>query len=242
VATAENGNHWRVLLAYMYFAESDFENAKATIEQALQNAGALSKAEQEEAYGVAGSIYMLSYSYDKAADAYEKVLALKPEDSVSLNNLACIYADFLDKPDPAKALAYSTKAVEVAQKSAAGALDPNVMDTHGWVLVCNDRLDEGLEYLQQAKNQLDRKPIMELHYHLGMALLKKKMAPEAQMYLNLAYTQMKERKNKGQPVDKKIEDRLNAALLDVKRLLNNGGGEAAGATTPSAGTNETPKP
>jgi tetratricopeptide (TPR) repeat protein len=252
IEKAENGNHWRVLLAYMYFAESDFKNAEATIEQALQNAGTLTRAEQEEAYGVAGSIYMLAGSYEKAADAYTKLLEIKPEDSVSLNNLACVYADYLKTPDPAKALTYSTKALEVAQK-VGGPLDPNVMDTHGWVLVCNDRLDEGIDYLRQAINQLDRKPLMETHYHLGMALLKKKFGPEAQMQLNLAFTQMKERENKGQPVDKLIKDRLTAGLLEAKRLMAGGesatsdGGNGSAATadkaaTTSTGTTETTKP
>lgn len=231
---ARDGNtHWRVILTYLYFSKKDYVNAEATIEGVLANVAKLTPAEKETAYGVAGSVYMLTGEYIKAESSYSKLLEINPEDTVALNNLACIWAEYLDKPDTTKALVYSHKAMDVMQKR--GFPDPNIMDTHGWVLTSNNQMDEGIVYIQAA---LDRRQMMEAYYHLGVALLKKNLIPEAQQQLDRAHRMLEDRKNKGQPTDAKLEIRLNESLAKAKQLMN-----APPATAPvSSGTGDVVKP
>ena len=164
--------------------------------------------------------------------AYSKLLEINGDDTVALNNLACIWAEYLDKPDPAKALVFSRKAMEVMQK--VGFPDANIMDTHGWVLTINDQVDEGITYINAS---LEQRKMMEAYYHLGMAQLKKNLIPEAQQQLERAQKMLVDRKNKGQPTDAKLEAHLNESLAKVKQLMN------APATAPvSSGTGDAVKP
>ncbi len=230
---ANNGDtHWRVILSYLYLSKKDYPNAQATIERVLSDTTKLKVPEKETAYGVAGSVYMLTGEYAKAEVAYSKLLEINGEDTVALNNLACIWAEYLDKPDPAKALVFSRKAMEVMQK--VGFPDANIMDTHGWVLTINDKVDEGIIYINAS---LERRKMMEAYYHLGIAQLKKNLIPEAQQQLERAHKMLVDRKNKGQPTDAKLEARLNESLAKVKQLMN------APATAPvSSGTGDVVKP
>ena len=196
----------------------------------------LTPEERKTALEVAGSVFMLTGDYRKALDVYQQLLVIKPDDTVSLNNLACIYADDLDNTDPAKALTYSSRAMDIMDKR--GLPDPNVMDTHGWVLVCNDRMDEGITFLQAA---VDRKPMMEGYYHLGVAMLKKNLGIEAQQQLERARKILEDRKNKGQPTDAKLEERLNQALFKAKQMIN-AGAPGTAANNPAPGTVDAPKP
>lgn len=230
---ASNGDaHWRVILAYLYLSKKDYANAEGTIERVLSDTAKLTKPEKETAYGVAGSVYMLTGEYTKAEAAYSKLLEINGDDTVALNNLACIWAEYLDQPDPAKALVFSRKAIDVMEKT--GFPDANIMDTHGWVLTSNNQLDEGIRYIQAS---LDRRQMMEAYYHLGVAQLKKNLIPEAQQQLDRAHKMLEDRKNKGQPTDAKLEARLNESLAKVKQLMN------APATAPvSSGTGDVLKP
>ena len=63
--------------------------------------------------------------YDQAAKAYEQLLTVVPDDADSLNNVAYIYAENLNRP--AEALPYARRAVELRPRSA------DVLDTLGWV-------------------------------------------------------------------------------------------------------------
>ena|SRR5947209_17197849 len=138
----------------------------------------------------------------------------------------------MDPADPAKALTYSKRALELAQKS--GMPDANTMDTHGWVLVCNQQVDEGINLLQASleRANLNRGPAMDTHYHLGMAMLKKNRGAEALRELEKARKMMDDRKNKGQQPDVKLEARLNDGLVKAKQMVN----------STSAVTNDKPKP
>lgn len=76
----------------------------------------------------------------KAAEGYEKVLSITPNNPMALNNLGWIY---FEKKD-ARALELLKKAAELAPNSAA------VLDSYGWVLAQNGKPAEGLPYLEKA--------------------------------------------------------------------------------------------
>ena len=233
-------NHWRVILAYLYINKKDYKSAQVTIEKVLADTEKLTALEKETALGVAGSIYMLSAEYKKAEDVYQQLLAMKgkEKDTISLNNLACIWTDYMEPPDAAKALTYSQRAMDVMQEVSLP--DPNIMDTHGWVLAnvgTPEKLDEGITYIQAA---LDKRQMMEARYHMGIALLKKNLGPEALQQLDKARKMLDDRKNKGQTIDQVMEVRLNEVLAKARLMVN---GSAGPATAPiSSGTPDVLKP
>lgn len=238
---SKGDNHWRVILTYLYFSKKDYKSAQETIEKVLADDANLTPRERETALGVAGSVYMLSADYKKAEQVYQRLLALSDQDktrdpdTVSLNNLACIWTDYMDPPDPAKALSYSQRAMDVMQ--GRGLPDPNIMDTHGWVLVNNGKIDEGITYIQAA---VDKRNMLEAKYHMGMALLKKNLGPEALQQLDRARRMLDDRKNKGLATDQTMETRLNEGLVKARQLVN---GIGVPATAPvSSGTGDGLKP
>jgi tetratricopeptide (TPR) repeat protein len=219
---AKGDNHWRVILTYLYFSKRDFAKAESTIEAVLAAPQILSDPEKDSAYNVAGSLYMLTGEYAKAEPIYQKLLAMKKDDVIALNNLACLWADLMAKPDPARALTYSDRAMEIMQSHNIS--DPNSLDTHGWVLTCNDRQDEAVAYLQAS---VDSRATVDGHYHLGVAFMKKNLPIEAQQQLEKARKMLEDRKNKGQTLDPKMESHVNEALVKVKQMINARNGAAA---------------
>ena len=92
------------------------------------------------------------------AAAKKQYEAMMPSsDPVVLNNLAWIY---MREGNP--------RALEIAER--ANTLSPDnadIEDTLGWILVQNDRVTEGLRYLQSsASNRPDNASVQ---YHLGVA-------------------------------------------------------------------------
>lgn len=106
-----------------------------------------------------GVVYDSENDYENARDAYEKVIALMPDNAVALNNLACDYADHLNQLDKAYPLAQRAKAI--------APNDPSVADTLGWILYRRAQYGPALGTLQQSASQLDKVPVIQ--FHLGMA-------------------------------------------------------------------------
>lgn len=93
----------------------------------------------------------------KAIGYYEKELAVNPSNPVALNNLAWEYG--IVQADLAKATPYLEKL------KTAKNLDPRILDTIGWILAVNGKLEEGE---RQVGNALDLVPDQPTFlYHLG---------------------------------------------------------------------------
>lgn len=97
--------------------------------------------------------------YEDARDAYEKVLAIEPDNGMALNNLACIYADNLNQLDKAYPLA--RRATEVDPS------DPSIADTLGWILYRRGEYTPALVALRESAARLVSVP--EVQFHFGMA-------------------------------------------------------------------------
>src|SRR4029077_9133391 len=72
------------------------------------------------------TVYDKMNEYQKARDAYEKLLALKPDSVSALNNLAYLYAEHLNQLDRGYELAEKARTLE---QNAA-----EIADTLGWIL------------------------------------------------------------------------------------------------------------
>ena len=147
-----------------------------------------------------------------AREAYEELLKLTPDDILLLNNLAYV----LTLPDsgatPADALVYSSQAYAKTENAQVTEITLYVWDTHGWVLVLNGKLDDGLAVLQKAA-ETARFP--EVFLHLGDAYLRKNDTDSAQAALRRATTFIEERERQKQPMDAALRLRLTELMTKL---------------------------
>ena len=125
-------------------------------------------------------LYEQTKDFDKARDAYEKLLANSPDFVSALNNLAYLYATHFNQPD--KALELANKARQLKPE------DASVADTLGWVSYKKGDYPRALGLLQQSASKLSDNA--EVQYHLGMANymmgqveLQKRRSSEPQLHL-----------------------------------------------------------
>jgi len=98
--------------------------------------------------------------YEEAARRYRRLLKVRPEEVVGLNNLAWILADELGAPEEA-----------VTRAAEANRLKPNqwwLLDTWAWALGKAGKVDPALRKIEQALAQRPDNPT--LHYHRAVLL------------------------------------------------------------------------
>jgi tetratricopeptide (TPR) repeat protein len=94
--------------------------------------------------------------YAGAAAACEQMLVVDPQSSVALNNLACLYSEYLGQLD---------KACELAKKARSlQPLDPSTADTLGWVLFHKKDYASALALLQESVGKLPQDPAVQFHF------------------------------------------------------------------------------
>lgn len=120
--------------------------------------------------------YWMRKDKAKAAEFYEKELALNPGNTVVLNNLAWEYG--VNQGDLAKAQPYLEKL------QGAKNLDPRILDTIGWILAVNGKDEEGGRYIRNALDLVpDYPPFL---YHMAVVLKKAGKKDEARKHLESA--------------------------------------------------------
>jgi predicted Zn-dependent protease len=110
----------------------------------------------------AGEWCMRQRRWKQAAENFEKLLAIAPEDAGALNNLAFLAADHLDDPGRAVSLA------EHANSISSGR--PAIEDTLGWALIRRGKVEDrkrAVELLRHAGNHLE---LPDVKLHLAVAL------------------------------------------------------------------------
>ena len=149
-----------ILLARLYVDSKQNQKALQDLQAALdknpKNVGALM---------LIGQIHDQQRDRSAARDAYEKLLAINPNFSPALNNLAYLYSEYLGDLD--KAYDAARRARELLP------YDPFSADTLGWVLFKKGQYAAALNLLQESvKNmppQADPVGKAEVEFHLGMA-------------------------------------------------------------------------
>lgn len=108
----------------------------------------------------------------EALESYERVLEGHPDHVIALNNAAWLYAE----ADDPRGVELARRAVQLAPQAAP------VLDTYGWALVRQGRVDEGLPYLRDAA---ERAPgADDIQYHLAYALARTGERDEARDILS----------------------------------------------------------
>ncbi|GEM_PF-3947885 len=118
---------------------------------------------QFEVGGILSDAYYSTGDARKAVETWRWLLEVAPEDPKTLNNLAFVLA--YDLNDPASALEPAKRAYD------ASPADATVLDTYGYVLYRNGRLDEAERILRSSLNQ--RQDQSGARMHLGQVLAAK---------------------------------------------------------------------
>lgn len=159
-----------------------------------------------------GSLLYQAGKFDEAAKAYEQMLTLVPGDSDTLNNLAYVFAENLNRP--AEALPYARRAVELNPRN------PDLLDTLGWVQYLGGDMDAAVgtlvAALQVAPNNVPAR------YHVGMVYKKKSDLNQAKREFEHAQNVIKD--NPKDVMSRMFEQRVAKELSE----LAGPGGNVAG--------------
>lgn len=108
----------------------------------------------------------------EAIKAYQKVLALMPDNYLALNNMVAL--QIRTETDQQKLRETLTLAAPLKDSEVAAFLD-----TYGWLSYLNGEYDASLTALEKAI--IKQADIPEIHYHLGMAYMQKGRTEEAKL-------------------------------------------------------------
>ena len=97
---------------------------------------------EADTYALMGECYYRTGRYDKAWQAFEHCIGLRPDDWGTLNNYAYYLGE--QNTDLEKALAMSRRTIDAEPKNA------NSLDTYAWLLHLLGRDAEGLPYMRRA--------------------------------------------------------------------------------------------
>lgn len=110
-----------------------------------------------------GMVLEREQKYRQARAEYELALVSGFQSAELYNTIAWLDIEFLDA-DPVEVEPYTSKALAMEPNN------PDILDTHGWVLVREGRTREGLGFLERAKTLNPNIYCIDLH--LGVAYLK----------------------------------------------------------------------
>ena len=153
-AALPGGSSVNTLLAQLYYKSKQDQKAMDTINVMLE------KNPNDPTFLMLGGIIQTEQkNYRQAADFYEKLLAINPQYSPALNNLAWLYSDNLGDLNKAYDLAQRARQLLPA--------DPSTADTLGWVLFKKGQYLSALKLFQSSADKLSGNP--EVQFHIGMA-------------------------------------------------------------------------
>lgn len=143
-----------LLLAKLFLTRDQLDVAASNIREAVKR-----DPRDLDTLLLLGTIETRAGHPEAARDAYEKVLALAPDNGGALNNLALLYAEKLG--DPAKGLELARRARKALPQ------DPEVADTLGWLAFGDHQFTWARTLLQESAAALPADPSAQ--YHLAMA-------------------------------------------------------------------------
>ena len=172
----QNNSDARIKLAQVQTAEGHVDDAIATCQQGIKN-----NPKDASFYVLLGQLLQSRQDWNGATEAYQKALAIRPENPMASNDLASVMLQSGGNLDVALSL---------AQTARRGMPDsPNVADTLGWIYYQKGAYRSAVDLLQEAlrlgqeSNSTDNP---RFHYHLGMAYAKSGQTTLARQQLQQA--------------------------------------------------------
>jgi len=153
-------------LAFVQQRAGDGEGSRATLERRLADVP-----DDEDARIVLANKFFAMGELDQARAHYAKIILLRPNNVVALNNLAWVGLR-LGQPDAAL---YALRAFQLAPD------DPRIMDTYGLVLLEREDTDEAVHVLRRAAKGEPNS--LEIQAHLARALARQDHGGEAREIL-----------------------------------------------------------
>jgi len=135
-----------------------------------------------QAHNLLGYAAMERGDWVTAASAFDQIIHLAPDSPLGYNNLAYLYAD--EGFHLSRALSLARRAMELSGDEP----DASVLDTYGWALYRNGRIDEARQVLERAvaASGDDPRGQAEILYHLGVVLIRMERVDEARRLLGRA--------------------------------------------------------
>ncbi|MGI9013278.1 MAG: tetratricopeptide repeat protein [Phycisphaerales bacterium] len=161
--------------AWMYRDPDGSSRAVDLFQQAIDRAGDQQPVVLVELYLRLGQANYRLGQIPAAAAAYEKAIALDPENAAALNDLAYIYIDELDEPE--KGIPYVKRAL------AIDPLNVNFLDTLGVAYLRLGRLEEAAANIEKS---IDMKALAGNHLHMAELRIAQDRIPEARRLLETA--------------------------------------------------------
>ena len=218
---AKTDPRWRAVLANCYLRSGQVDRALPLAESARSDP-ALSTDDRPWVTRLLATAYLSAVppQADKALPLLQEVLAGAPDDVDTLNNLACVLSEQVSPPRVQEALVDSTKAYDLTRR--AGAVNPLVADTQGWMLILNGRVEEGVDLLRPVA---DGATFPDVHYHLAMGYLRQRRPDDARTQLAAATAAVQSAVAAGRAVDGSLAAKITAATVDADKM---GPAKAAG--------------
>ena len=169
----KNNSDALLKLGRVQVAKGATDEAIATYQNSIKN-----NPNEASFYILMGELYESKKDWQKAKDAYQKALDLKPDNPLASNNLAYVMLETGGNVDVALSL---------AQTARRGMPDsPNAADTLGWVLYQKGAYQSAIDLFQEALKLAEKNKAPEdatVHYHLGLAYEKTEKPTLARQHL-----------------------------------------------------------
>ena len=193
---------------------NDWTGALADLKPMIDKRQTLTWSDRLPIIRFAAECYQAAGQPDKSKPFYLEWLQFMPNDATALNNLAYLLAE--DMNDPNAARQYSQRAYDVGRKFSA--IDPMILDTHGWVLtLCGGPAsNEGLAILTQVVDA--HSDFLDARFHLAMAYLKRNRTSDAIRQLTTAQEQIKTMEDNKVAVRPQLKTAIQSALDKSKPL------------------------
>lgn len=158
-------------LAKVYAAQRKTDDIVATLKQGLEATD-----DQSMAFELANFYYQIQ-DYQKSSEVYKAMINANADSLPAKNNLAMLYAEFMNTPENLKEAAALIADLQDSD-------NPAYLDTVGWVLYLTGEYDRAVTYLQAAVDKVGSSGLLQ--YHLGMAFYKLGDLENAKIHLELA--------------------------------------------------------
>jgi len=207
--------NWRLMAADLDIKKGDPAAAVAEATPLRQNSG-VPEVQRLHALSTLAESYTIMHQPEDARSTYLEALAIAPNETGMLNNIANLLAD--DLHDPQQALGYSQRAYDLSRRS--GNFVASVSDTHGWVLtLCGGaNAEAGLNILQKVVE--DHQDFIDARYHLGEAYLRSSMPADAVKQLEIAQTQVQQSEENHRQVSAELKSAIVASLSKARQVLD----------------------